>query len=172
MLGYRDQLKKLEWRHCGGERKIAREILNPLTRSNSSLAREWGASIHRSQETARGARSSFSAAALLIPLPLGPIHPPTPRPYSSPYPYPFWKGNPALRAVSCYLPELMDLRFRGQFSSLRHSASTLVFSADLIGIILLHIDRTYPNIKILLFSSKKLLKTVLYENACLMNGKE
>jgi hypothetical protein len=26
-----DQLKKLEWRHCGGERKIAREILNPLT---------------------------------------------------------------------------------------------------------------------------------------------
>ena len=31
MLGYRDQLKKLEWRHCGGERKIAREILNPLT---------------------------------------------------------------------------------------------------------------------------------------------
>jgi hypothetical protein len=25
-----DQLKKLEWRHCGGERKIAREILNPL----------------------------------------------------------------------------------------------------------------------------------------------
>jgi hypothetical protein len=31
MLGYRDQLKKLEWRHCGGEKKIAREILNPLT---------------------------------------------------------------------------------------------------------------------------------------------
>ncbi len=26
-----DQLKKLEWRHCGGERKIGREILNPLT---------------------------------------------------------------------------------------------------------------------------------------------
>jgi hypothetical protein len=26
-----DQLKKLEWRHCGGERKIAQEILNPLT---------------------------------------------------------------------------------------------------------------------------------------------
>ncbi len=26
-----DQLKKLEWRHCDGERKIARQILNPLT---------------------------------------------------------------------------------------------------------------------------------------------
>ena len=35
MLGYRDQLKKLEWRHCGGERKIAREILNPLTQGGN-----------------------------------------------------------------------------------------------------------------------------------------
>jgi hypothetical protein len=55
----------------------------------------------------------------------------------------------------------MDLRFPGQFSTLRHSASTPVFSADL-----------WPNIKILLFSSKKILKTMLYENACLMKGKE
>ena len=30
--------------------------------------------------------SSPYPSALLIPLPLGPIHPPTPRPYSSPYP--------------------------------------------------------------------------------------
>jgi hypothetical protein len=52
--------------------------------------------------------------------------------------------------VSCYLPELMDLRFPGQFSSLRHSAFTLVFSADL-----------EPNLTTLLLSSKKPLKTVL-----------
>jgi hypothetical protein len=73
--------------------------------------------------------SSSYPSALLLPQPIGPTPPPTFRPYSSSYP--FWKGRPALRAVSCYLPELMNLRFPGQFSSLRHSASTPGFSADL-----------------------------------------
>ncbi len=41
-----DQLKELEWRHCGGERKIAQDILNPLTPGGN--------------RTLRGGRSPFS----------------------------------------------------------------------------------------------------------------
>ncbi len=42
MLGYRDQLKKLEWRHCGGERKIAREVTGHCVEGRVSFSEGVG----------------------------------------------------------------------------------------------------------------------------------
>ena len=49
-----DQLKKLEWRHCGGERKIAREILNPLTLGGNRTLRGGQGFLFRRGRCAAG----------------------------------------------------------------------------------------------------------------------
>jgi hypothetical protein len=63
-----------------------------------------------------------------LPQPLGPTPPPTPRPYSSPYPSALLLPLPPNPCPPCGFllpPELMDMRFRGQVSSLLHSVVSL-----------------------------------------------